>query len=428
MRVARLRSAPALWASGWGLLAPEGGVAVAEDATGKVLEIGRREALRARHADVPVEEGGGLLLPGFVDCHAHLELGALRGKVPGGDGLAAWVGRLLAARAPVSREELQAGAMEAARDMRAFGTIAVADVCTLLATKPILEEAGLGGVSLLEVVGANQEAAEAARAEAEQRLAAHPPSERVDVRLVPHSPHGTHPEVLRGLVGEGGNGLGPEAVKEEATQSAVEGFPEEAAAWAPYLPVAEPPSGDWPTAPAGVRSVHVAEHDDEERWHLRGEGPFAPFLRSKGASPSGKPALATLEALGVIGSETLLVHLVTASEKELERASTLGATAVLCPRSNLHIGGKLPDLERIRRAGLPWTLGTDSLASTPDHDLLGELRVLHEAFPSVPFAELLAAATHGGAAALGLRHHPWVRIEGPRADWLRGELEKELRP
>src|SRR5690606_35646752 len=152
------------------------------------------------------------------------------------------------------------------------------------------------------------------------------------------------------------------------------------------------------------------EHEDEVDWLLRGEGAFAAFLRSKGAvSPQRRP-IAHLHELGALGRRTLLVHAVLATEEELAQTRAAGATLVLCPRSNLHIGGKLPDLRAIRKAGIPWVLGTDSLVSTPDHDLLGEVRTLAEAFPEVPLGELLRAATTGGAAALGLEVHPWVRI------------------
>jgi cytosine/adenosine deaminase-related metal-dependent hydrolase len=353
----------ALWSPDAGFLLPRSGAAVVVDGEGRAIAWGSADELRRAHADVPVEEGEGVLMPGLVDCHAHLEIAALAGRVPAGLGLARWVQGLMAALPTVPAEEIQAAALRAARTMRELGTVAVADVCTNLATAPILREAGLGGVSLLEVVGANDSSGAAALERARARLQAHPPGGGVEVEIVPHSAYGTAPDVLRALArGE------------------------------------------------GVRSIHAAEHEDEVRWLVLGEGAFAEFLRPKGAPIPGERPVPYLKRLGALGRRTLLVHLVLATEEELAAARAAGATAVLCPRSNLHIGGRLPDLRAVRRAGIPWTLGTDSLVSTPDHDLLGEVRTLAEAFPEVPLGELLQAATMGGAAALGIEAHPWVRI------------------
>lgn len=376
----------ALWSPGSGMLSPPGGAAVALDEAGRVVAWGEAEALRRAHPEAEPSAGEGVLLPGLVDCHAHLEIAALGGRVEPGLGLAAWVKALGAALPTVPRGAQERAALEAARAMRALGTVAVADVCTHLATAPILREAGLQGLSLLEVVGAGEEAGRAALRRAEARRREAPAGGGVAVEIIPHSAYGTSEEVLRFLSGGGGAKGGEASERAPARPSALEG------------------------AATGVRSIHAAEHEDELRWLLEGEGAFAAFLRSKGAPAPMKRPIAYLDELGALGRRTLLVHAVLATEEELALARAAGATLVLCPRSNLHIGGELPDLRAIRRAGIPWVLGTDSLVSTPDHDLLGEVRTLAEAFPEVPIGELLQAATTGGAAALGLEAHPWVRV------------------
>jgi cytosine/adenosine deaminase-related metal-dependent hydrolase len=94
--------------------------------------------------------------------------------------------------------------------------------------------------------------------------------------------------------------------------------------------------------------------------------------------------------------------MVHADADDRRRARAAGATAVLCPRSNLHIGGRLPDVPALRADGVGLALGTDSLASAPDLSLWGEIAALAEAFPDVAPDVWLAAATSGGAAALRL--------------------------
>ncbi|AKU89834.1 amidohydrolase family protein [Vulgatibacter incomptus] len=417
---ARLLVGDALWSPGTGLVEPQGsggcGAAAVLDRDGNVLELGSARELAERHPELPRDEGRGLLLPGLVDCHAHLECAALEGKVPGGDGLSAWVSRLLRVRAGISRDALTEAARLAAKGMRELGTVAVGDVCTLLATAGILAEADLLGSSFLEVVGANEEDSIRALEDARAREASNPGTDRVAVRLVPHSAHGTTASALRALAGpsdvSASVDMADEAIALENPGLYAAGL---ALAGEGAVDVEAGLATGWGACDVpGVRSIHVDEHADEREWMTSGTGPFAAFLSGKGATSPRLSSVPYLDSLGALGSETLLVHMVLASPDELELARSRGATAVLCPRSNLHIGGRLPDLRAIRAAGVPYALGTDSLASTPDHDLLGEVRALAKAFPEIPLGELLAAATTGGAAALGLRSHPWVRIAKER--------------
>jgi cytosine/adenosine deaminase-related metal-dependent hydrolase len=98
----------------------------------------------------------------------------------------------------------------------------------------------------------------------------------------------------------------------------------------------------------------------------------------------------------------LLVHMVHASAEDRALARRSGATVVLCPRSNLHIGGQLPDVPALVDEGVTLALGTDSLASSPDLGLWSEMQALARAFPGLDPSLWLAAATTGGARALQL--------------------------
>jgi cytosine/adenosine deaminase-related metal-dependent hydrolase len=94
--------------------------------------------------------------------------------------------------------------------------------------------------------------------------------------------------------------------------------------------------------------------------------------------------------------------MVLAGEEDRALARRHQAPVVLCPRSNLHVAGRLPDVPAMIAEGLDLALGTDSLASAPDLSLWGEMKVLAGAFPQVPPATWLRAATATGARALGL--------------------------
>jgi cytosine/adenosine deaminase-related metal-dependent hydrolase len=98
----------------------------------------------------------------------------------------------------------------------------------------------------------------------------------------------------------------------------------------------------------------------------------------------------------------LAVHCVDLDGEDLEALRGSGATVVLCPRSNRHIGGRLPPLPALLEAGLPLAVGTDSLASSPSLAPLAELATLRAAFPLLPAAALLPLAWNG--AAVGAPH------------------------
>ena len=83
------------------------------------------------------------------------------------------------------------------------------------------------------------------------------------------------------------------------------------------------------------------------------------------------------------------------------RVARSGASVVFCPRSNLYIEGKLPPLLAAREAGVDVALGTDSLASNANLDVLAEAKALADRFPSVKADDLFTMATWNGARALG---------------------------
>ncbi|MEZ4235474.1 MAG: amidohydrolase family protein [Myxococcota bacterium] len=306
-----------------------------------------RELRPRAAADGPAEPG--LLLPGLVDAHLHLELGWAAGLVPGGEGLGPWVRRLLRLPRP------DAPPLDATPLVEA-GTAVVCDIANGGHTAEALDAAGLAGVVQHELLGMR-------RAGLDERLAlAERPDRRVGRLWVRPSPH------------------------------AVYSTPE------PLLRAAARPGA----APA---SIHLAEDPAEAQLLRDGTGPLADSMDAAGIdwrwwTPPGCTPAAWLDRLGLLGPDLLLVHAVHLTDDDRARIAAAGAPVCLCPRSNLHIGGVLPDVAALRAAGVALCLGTDSLASSPDLDVLGEIPPLARANPDVPVASWLALATSGGADAL----------------------------
>jgi len=302
----------------------EGAVALDDDGT--VRMVGPRAAVRAEFAAAPEERAEGVLCPGLVNAHCHLELSALADAVPGGGGFIAWAQRFLETNAEVRRARRRAAAREAKT-----------------------------GDAL----------ADAARERAESDASW--PGDLGYVRA-PHAPYSVGPELMRRI-------FAAAAAEKRAT------------------------------------SIHLAEDEEELKLLRDGTGAWPAILEAMGVDATtrvpGKTPVAYLASLGAFdgGAPPLLVHMVHAGADDRRLAREARATVLLCPRSNLHIGGRLADVPALLADGVGIALGTDSLASTPDLSLWGEMATLAGHFPTVPAARWLEAATLGGARAIGLPAH-----------------------
>ncbi len=347
--------------------APVADGAVIVDPAGVIVDMGRAADVLPRHAGAPVERVRGVILPGLVNAHTHLELSALRGQVPGGAGFVPWVEHLIGVRNEVQPEG-DAGAVErAVEELDACGTVAVGEVTNSLAAVGPLARRGFVGCVFHEVFGVERgpllERLAALPRMIEERLGAWPT--QLAYAPSPHTLYTTHPDVVRRLLEQG--------------------------------------------AERGVRlSLHLAEHAAERRFLEHGDGPIAAWyeqrlrLRRDLLEWPGQSPVVFADSLGALAPNVICVHLTDARREELELIARRGAPVVLCPRSNLHIETRLPPLLAIRAAGIMPGLGTDSLASNASLDVLAEARALSERFPSVPAEELVAMATWGSARALGL--------------------------
>ncbi len=341
--------------------------AVVVGAGGEIVAVGPAGEVLPRHAGVAVERVRGVVLPGLVNAHTHLELSALRGCVPGGVGFVPWVEQLIGVRNELQPESDAAAVERAVDELEACGTVAVGEVTNSLAAVGTLARRGFAGCVFHEVFGVE-------RAPLVERLAALPrmveerlgkwPSPELSYAPSPHTLYTTHADVIRQLLRQGSE--------------------------------------------QGLRlSLHLSEHAAERRFLENGDGPIAGWyearlrLRRDLLEWPGQSPVAFADSLGALAPSVLAVHLTDARPEELDLVARRGSPVVLCPRSNLFIETRLPPLLAMRAAGLAPALGTDSLASNASLDVLAEARALSDRFPSVPARDLVAMATWASAQALG---------------------------
>lgn len=391
---------------------------------------GRLTAVRpGRTSDGPLQDG--LAVPGLINAHAHLELSHLVGAVPGGAGFLPWLDALWAAGLRGPAESAQAAAHAA----RAAGTAWMSDVSNRGDTGPWLIAAGLQGVVHHELLGfdgptldaritlARQlvEAEVSRRAEAAEPAVSSPPSP------MPMSTPREGSAADASWMSATGSPTGPAEPERPVSATSGLSFRSTVPQTAPHQAWSTDPEATGVlcrpsghallSTPIGLvgacvdprlppATLHLAECEDETEFLLSGTGKVADLLTRLGRDWSwwrspGVSATAYLHAHKLLGPGLMLVHAVHTSDEDIALMAANGAPVCLCPRSNLHIGGRLPDLERLVRHGVPLAIGTDSLASSPNLDLLAEAQVLAQAAPEVPVDIWVHALTGGGADVVG---------------------------
>lgn len=309
------------------------------------------------------ELGAGVLLPGLVNAHTHLELSHLAGRIDPTRGFVEWVEQLVAARPGAAEAEVDAGIARGIHDAAAAGTAAIGDVSNTLRSVVPLAGSSLRAVVFLELIGWDPAAAPKVLADAQRRLSAAGgprPAPNVEVRLAAHAPHSVSAELMAMLAGDGG--------------------------------------------PA---AIHLAESREESAFLARGEGEWGAFLDRRGVGQvpfagSGRSAARYLDGLGALRQGTLCAHCVQVDGDDCRLLAARGAAVVLCPRSNRALGVGRAPVEDLLAAGVLCALGTDSLASAPSLDVLQEAAALQREWPAVSAARIIRMATIDGARALGL--------------------------
>jgi cytosine/adenosine deaminase-related metal-dependent hydrolase len=299
--------------------------------------------------------GEGILMPCLINAHTHLELSALKDRIPMNMGFATWVDQLINERIVLGPKVLISAAHEACQYLWKTGTCAVGEISSLNLTQDLVIQSGLGGVWFLEFLGNN--------------FIDTPPncrsfSDTLYLSVAGHAPHTTSPKILR-------------ALKQKSSGQ-------------PF-------------------SIHVAESDDEMTFITQSRGEWADFLEDRNVDYSdwGLPAKSPVQHLnntGILNDKTLVVHLLHANDTDMTILHNLQCSVCICPRSNYNLHNCLPDCERMIQKGLNVCLGTDSLASVNSLSLWDEMTYLWNQCSGLSPKMILSMATTSGAKALGLSH------------------------
>lgn len=364
--------------------APIGDGAVLVDG-GQVAAVGTRAELLAANPGVRERAWSGVLTPGLVNAHAHLQYTDFEELNALDEPFHVWIGKLTAKRSSFTDAMWSESTRRGLHMMLRAGITSVADIVTDPAgVLPPTARSGIGGVSYIEVVFEDARSwSESGRARLLERLGAGPAGRTLGVS--PHTPY--------------------------TVSSAV---------YADCVAIARD---------KGLRlHPHIAESPAENEFVLTGTGPFAESMTRFGKSMelirdggSGLSPVQFLDKLGVLGPDLHAAHCVHCGPADRDVLRSRGVYAALCARSNKILQSGQPPVADYLRENSPFGIGTDSLASTPSLDLLEEAAALRALALSQGYdaadldRRIFEAATLGGAGTMGLADAG--RLEpGSRAD------------
>ncbi|MBR5864791.1 MAG: amidohydrolase family protein [Alistipes sp.] len=321
------------------------GIVVEVDDLGTITRVSQHDNI---DNIASVEFYPGILIPGMVNAHSHLELAYLRGAIAEGSGFAGFAREIGRVRGNYTTEERLHAASVADSEMWHEGVEAVMDIANDDLIMPIKERSKIEYHTLFEVFGLNTQSCDTHRAMA---------AKYHNSDITTHSTYSLQDTIFRDIAQEGCETL----------------------------------------------SVHLLESDDETLlyhksgslwdWYTR-MGWECDFLHY------GSPAKRISESVPAT-RRTMLVHGCKSSKEDISLLNNhfdIHPTWVLCPESNRYISAIKPPVAMFREMGAKLAIGTDSLASARHLSMVGNMRLLGD----VPLTELLTYATLNGAKALGI--------------------------
>jgi aminodeoxyfutalosine deaminase len=333
--------------------------------TGGVIQ----DILSTEDAGDDVETLQGTLVPGFINCHCHLELSHMRALIPEKTGLVDFVFKVVTERHH-SEEEILMSINKAEEEMLENGIVAVGDICNNSLTLQQKQRGRLAYYNFIEASGwlpsVSAQRFERAKAVADQFDTLIAP-----YSIVPHAPYSVSDNL-----------------------------------WMQIQPYFE----------HKVVSIHNQETPFEDEFFQQGTGDFMRMYQLMNIDNShhvatNRSSLQSYFEKLQTARNAILVHNTFMQQEDIDyiqlktQNSRLETFVCLCVNANRYIQDALPPIDMFRKNNCTIVLGTDSLASNWSLDILDEIRSIRKSFPSIPLQELLSWATINGAKALNMHDH-----------------------
>jgi cytosine/adenosine deaminase-related metal-dependent hydrolase len=334
---------------------------VTVDDLGKIISVSDQLAPGTDNASV--ERLHGIICPGFINTHCHVELSHLHGKIPECGGLVNFIKGIQQLR-DSDPKEIEAAAIKADSDMYDNGIVAVGDISNTNATVALKTSSKLYYHTFVETFAFIPNRAEEVFNNALALMAEFKPQ---SCSVTPHAPYSVSKELFKLL--------------KKYCDSNVK----------------------------NLISIHNQECEDENKFYRYKLGAFNELYAHFGIDisyfkPQARNSLQSVIPLLTSKQDILMVHNTCTNLKDIYFIKRFDRKIhwCFCPNANLYIEGTLPKVDLFLDQGFNITLGTDSLASNNKLCILSEMHTLQAKFPALSIDRLLKWATINGATYLGI--------------------------
>ncbi|RRN76946.1 amidohydrolase, partial [Pseudoxanthomonas sp. SGD-10] len=311
--------------------------------------------------DTDVEYHKGVIVPGFINAHCHLELSHLKGKIKEKKGLINFIKEVLKLRAS-DENVVQKAMQEADEEMYRNGIVGVGDISNLPVSADVKANSEMRYHTFIEMVGMDPSKAKELIQKADKMKTAFENSGSVSI--TPHAPYTLSKALLKEL-------------------------------------------RRYCKSKSNLVSIHNQESDEENSLYRYRTGAFIKLYEDLGINIDHFVSMSknTIQALAPLlpdNQNILMVHNIFTSFKDVFMMHRFAKDIYwcFCPASNIYIENKLPQVDFFTKSDALITLGTDSLASNKSLSILKEMKIVKENY-NVPFDDLIEWATINGAKFFG---------------------------
>jgi aminodeoxyfutalosine deaminase len=311
-----------------------------------------------------IEYFDGIICPGFVNAHCHIELSHLKNAIPQHTGLVNFILDILKLRA--ADDEIKQETMrQAAEELYNSGTVAVGDICNTTDSIPLKQNSKMYWHNFIEVSGFSEGIAQK-RFDELNDIQKQFSNVTINNSLVPHAPYSVSSKLFQ-LLNQ--------------------------------------------TAFGKTLSIHNQETPTENNFLQNKTGDFLKLYEKLGIDISSfatysKSSLQYWLPQLNNAKKIISVHNSFASEEDILFAKQFATNQemyfCLCPNANLYIENTLPPIEMLMKNNCNIVLGTDSYASNTQLNIFEEIKTIHKSFPKISLEKILQWACLNGAKALGI--------------------------
>lgn len=308
----------------------------------------------------------GIICPGFVNAHCHLELSHMLGQIPEHTGLIPFLKQVAFTRNDYTEEQKINARHSAFNAMLSNGVVAVGDIANTNDTLDLRSMSKMHFHSFVEALGftptPQKQLDYATGTYNNFTTQQHTGSKLLRQSVVPHAPYSVSQQLFAGI-----SSINPHA----------------------------------------ILSIHNQESRAEDEYYKAKTGAVTDLLHTIGIDdgffqPTGQSSLQTYMQWLAATHPVILVHntYTTAPDVLAAQAQFSNLHWCLCPNANLYIENTLPDVPMLMQQCHNICIGTDSLSSNHQLSVLAELQTIKQHYPHIDWEDLLRYATHNGAQAL----------------------------